>query len=393
LVAKLKRFYFNVENTSQTNVLRLVCTNALSAEDVMGWFETLDPEFQALATACERPQAWIPGDYDKPFAGPLPDFVNFRMFAQALAARAKASLLLGRPDSALRDVRMIMRLSGVLEQTSPTLVPAMIQVAIAGLIADIVADGLLIGAWQEPQLAALQEELGKVNLLVPLARAFRGGERAGILYALEQSKAHQLAASVRGSDSSVGTLLRDLWSDPLSRYLLLAPRGWIAQNQVRIAWALQTLIGRLDANGKRFVNDTLPNPYRLDQVANRPATPYNYFARFVIPNFARVRETLARNQVLLDMAAIACALERCRAATGSYPETLDALVPRFLSLLTHDIYTGEPLKYRRTPDGKYLLYSVGANLRDDSGTAATTTTTSATPRADDWVWEALPTKR
>ncbi len=64
---------------------------------------------------------------------------------------------------------------------------------------------------------------------------------------------------------------------------------------------------------------------------------------------------------------IACALERYHLAHGEYPETLDALMPQFMEKMPHDIIGGQPLHYRRTDDGKFLLYSVGWNETDDGG--------------------------
>ena len=73
-------------------------------------------------------------------------------------------------------------------------------------------------------------------------------------------------------------------------------------------------------------------------------------------------------QASIDLARVACALERYRLAHGEYPETLDALTPQFIEKLPHDIINGQPLHYRRTDDGKFVLYSVGWNEKDDGGT-------------------------
>ena len=45
------------------------------------------------------------------------------------------------------------------------------------------------------------------------------------------------------------------------------------------------------------------------------------------------------------------------------------LWPRIVEKLPHDIIGGPPLHYRRTPDGKFLLYSAGWNETDDGGQA------------------------
>ena len=97
----------------------------------------------------------------------------------------------------------------------------------------------------------------------------------------------------------------------------------------------------------------------------------------------------------MNLALIACALERHRAAKGAYPDTLAALVPEFAPALPHDLFDGQPLRYRRTPDGKYLLYSIGWNSKDDGGGLPADREGNArwTRWADDrgdWVWEGLP---
>ena len=101
-----------------------------------------------------------------------------------------------------------------------------------------------------------------------------------------------------------------------------------------------------------------------------------------IPNFVKAWQTTAHNQTLVNEAQIVCALERYRLAHGEYPETLDALVPQFIETIPHDIIGGAPLIYRPTVDGKFLLYSVGWNEKDDGGKNGGTDFTRG-----DWVWK------
>ena len=94
------------------------------------------------------------------------------------------------------------------------------------------------------------------------------------------------------------------------------------------------------------------------------------------------------------MARVAIALERYRLAHGEYPESLDALAPQFMEKIPHDIINGQPLHYRRTDDGQFVLYSVGWNETDDGGVVVNQK--SRDPRDEsrskvdisqgDWVW-------
>jgi hypothetical protein len=45
------------------------------------------------------------------------------------------------------------------------------------------------------------------------------------------------------------------------------------------------------------------------------------------------------------------------------------LSPLFLENLPHDLITGKNLMYRRTANGRFLLYSIGRNEKDDNGFA------------------------
>ena len=68
-----------------------------------------------------------------------------------------------------------------------------------------------------------------------------------------------------------------------------------------------------------------------------------------------------------------------------FPKPLGALVPEFIEPLPHDIINGEPLKYRRTDDGQFVLYSVGWNGRDDGGAVAFKFDRPDSEKGD-WVW-------
>jgi hypothetical protein len=76
-----------------------------------------------------------------------------------------------------------------------------------------------------------------------------------------------------------------------------------------------------------------------------------------------------RAVVLLDLTRVAAALAVYRAEQGEYPDKLDQLVPGILEKLPEDMYSGNPFKYSRKPDGGYVLYSVFQNGIDDRGTS------------------------
>jgi len=65
---------------------------------------------------------------------------------------------------------------------------------------------------------------------------------------------------------------------------------------------------------------------------------------------------------------------------------LYALAPQFIEKIPHDIIGGQPLHYRRTEEGKFLLYSVGWNETDDGGLDLLQKNSFDYTKGD-WVWK------
>ena len=122
--------------------------------------------------------------------------------------------------------------------------------------------------------------------------------------------------------------------------------------------------------------------------------PYRIFARLLFPALAKARMKSAYSQTIVDETIVACALERYRLAHGELPQTLDALTPQFIQKIPTDVLTGEPLKYQRNADGKFLLYSVGWNEKDDGGQVVMHGGSSGSVdiTKGDWVWPQYPAK-
>jgi hypothetical protein len=74
----------------------------------------------------------------------------------------------------------------------------------------------------------------------------------------------------------------------------------------------------------------------------------------------------AKNLAYLRVSIAAVAVERFRVAHGQLPQSLNDLVPQFLSAVPADPFDGKPLRYHRLAKG-YVIYSVGADGQDDGG--------------------------
>jgi hypothetical protein len=88
------------------------------------------------------------------------------------------------------------------------------------------------------------------------------------------------------------------------------------------------------------------------------------------------------------MTITAIALERYRMRHGNLPEDLSGLVPEFLTAIPRDPVDGRALRYHRSANETFLLYSVGEDAVDNGGDPTTATAswdTYSWSRGRDWV--------
>lgn len=369
---------------SGTNSFRVLLDPSVSvAGDFLRLSDPFEAEFDVIREALKRPYARLPGDYTYPPAIPIPNFITLRAVAQVLAERTKANLLLGQPEPALRDLTLMRDLCRITEAGPTgkpmTLVAAMINVAITGLYADTIADGLRLHAWREPQLVVIQEQLKRVNLAPLVEESFRD-ERIHSVHNLE----HMPRLEIVKLFIEENTSLRQRATDSRQLFVMLAPRGWYYQNMVAHSQMAELALATSDSANKRFFPDKAWTA--AQRIASSKKSPYNFFQTMFLPNFIRAWQIVAHNQTLANETLVACALERHRLAHNEYPETLAALSPRLIEKIPHDVIGAQPLHYRRGADGKFSLYSVGWNQKDDGGTTARNSAGKEDLENGDWVW-------
>jgi hypothetical protein len=171
---------------------------------------------------------------------------------------------------------------------------------------------------------------------------------------------------------------------------VIIPGGWIRREEMTCCRVFQLQInGIFDQNGP-----PLPSRTRANQEAMAKEMPpewivgallnHRLVARALLPALNHIIVRSAEAQTAANQATIACALERYRLANGNFPETLNALTPKFIAQLPVDRIDGQPMRYRRANDGQFVLYSVGWNEKDDGGTPGKSLFDE---KNGDWVWE------
>jgi hypothetical protein len=339
---------------------RLVVTNAMNAADFLAATESINADFDIIRAGLKRPFVRMDDDYEQLFEIPIPRFVTIRSTVQMLAKRAQCHMLVGEPEKALQEVTLMNDMRRLLDARPMTLVSAMINVAVVGLYADTVADGLRLQVWRESDLAVLQQQFEKVSLLRPVSDSI-DSERVGVSHLFETLKPGKMT---------------DIFGGVKSRFLILMPRGWMYQNMVFGGRWMDQFEDAIESNRNHILPERFKTVMRGFEAEVKHKTPYKILAMVGIPNFTRAFQTMGKNQTLADVTYLACALERYRMANGQYPDALDKLVPQFAQKIPLDIIKGQPLHYRCADGKQFSLYSVGWNEADDGGNAEL-----------DWVWQ------
>src|ERR1019366_529823 len=373
-------------NSVETNSFPVAPRPQSPADDILLALSKYDSAIEEFRQAAQLPYSRFPLTYDKdnPAGIMLPHLSAVKSCALALNLRALAGLQNGRSETAWADVKLSLRLADSIH-TEPFLISQLVRIAIVQAALQPVWEGLAEHRWSAEQLMTFDAELAKLDFVADYRLSMRGemGHQGGIFDYLRQNP-----AQLKNLSGDFGGPNPPLPGRIVSR---LIPTGWFYQNQLHCARMMVKYILPLVDVNRRIVSPEAVRRFG-DAVGKetKRLTPYNMFERLLLPALGNAARRFAYGQASVDLVCTAIALERYRLAHGGYPESLDALAPQFIAKLPHDIINGQPLHYRRTDDGQFVLYSVGWNETDDGGEVALDGPFGKSGNVNinkgDWVW-------
>lgn len=326
---------------SQYQAFGLIPTNSpprAVAADILLAFSCFDGPLDELLAASERPFCRFP-DLD----------VLWRRnehlcnVIELLSFRASARLIEHDVEGAFSDAKLCVLLAS-LGKGDFDLLGASLQP---------LWEGLVKGSWQKTQLSWFQNRLAAIDLLTEYSQA----SRRGMLNEIAAWERHRAERK------------KGLWR--LTR--IFSPIGWTYHRQIAIYQLYQNQLKGVVNVGNRYVAYG-----RLNQ-AYRAAVENLNVPRGDWPQGFYLAWQVARIQNAINLALIACALERYRMDRQEYPQELKQLEAEgYLERLPPDPVNGAPTHYRRNSPSSFVLYSVGGNEKDDGGNSRGQL---------DWVWK------
>jgi len=366
---------------TKTNEFPVAPQMQTPAADVLQALSRYDEPVEELRKAAELPYSRFPLNYESDFPANilLPHLAAVKSCSRMLQLRAIAESQNGQSDKALNDVKLMLRLIDSI-RTEPFLISHLVRIAMLSITLQPVWEGLQDHEWSDAQLVELDQELGRLDFLADYEFSMRG-ERVLSMANIEYlRRTRDLGLFSDDGNTSSG----------FSKAAFhLVPNSFLYQNELAIARGHQEwLLPVVD------VEQHIVSPQKVELATsniNKMRThwsPNTVLATMLLPAFESAVKRYAYAQSSVDLARVACALERFRLAQGNYPETLDALSPQFIESLPHDVIGGQPLKYHRTDYGQFALYSVGWNGKDDGGVVVFRKKSNGYVDVDkgDWVW-------
>jgi hypothetical protein len=369
-------------------------SRAQAAPAVLVGLKTNEALFAELRVASQRPYSRYAVNYDveSPFAILLPHLKMVKGVCQRLQLKTCAELAGGQSDQALEDLKLMFRLADSVKE-EPFLISHLVRLGCAQRAVQPIWEGLAEHRWSDAQLQELETRLQQYNFIADTKKPLATEQAAGIaIIELVRKKGlgylNYLDNPEEAPTAADGKLANFIG-------FVLVPRGWYDQEELnycrgfnlQLATALDTAKQRVSPTRVKADAEAL---YQMMCPTGFAGTPlgrilhHRVMAQMLLPALGQVILRSATIQTAFNQAAIACALERYRLANGHFPEKLEALAPRFMSPLPNDVLTGEPYKYRLRDDGRFVLYSVGWDEKDDGGVPGKTLFDD---KQGDWVWE------
>jgi hypothetical protein len=343
--------------TGVTNFWPITSKPQEPAKDVLLALSKFDTQLEELRLASARPHSRFPIHYDEVEGAFLAHLAAVKRISGILTLRAIAELKIGRNQPALDDMKLAFSFAEAVKPDA-TLISQLVRLVIIQESLQPVWEGLAAHRWSEKEVEEIENDLGRLDLLSEYDRAVRI-ELAFLNEWIEGSRRR-----FEGYQSM--TQFGGIWHDTKLACLLYSdlPHGWFYRNELFASRFFHDKVFPLiDAPAQLAYPDLERASFAAFDAL--PLKANNFALKGI--GVAMVPGKFSRAQTDINLARVACALERYWRANGHYPGELNVLVPAFIQKVPHDIINGQPLKYRRTEDGQYLLYSIGWNEKDDGG--------------------------
>lgn len=313
--------------------------------------------FERGAEILKRTEGVVKLDYSKGYEMLLPHLSKFKDLANAYSLKMRVASEGHRAHEATTDALTIFQIARGLED-DPLVISHLVRYAVVTIGCQSLDRALNQVEFPMTDLVELQNALGRLEKLTRMDLALTGELASG------------LDAFGRGPDLQLLVGLTDNNAPPNpalgAGMRLYGALGFLKSEQATLTRMLSEMIriGRLPTWEQRALLAVCEK--EVQRMRSRPR-PGSLLSPMLLPALVNASQREWAYLANVRCAAVGVAIERYRLDHDKKaPETLDALVPKYLKALPLDPFDGKPLRFRREERG-WTVYSIGPNLRDDSG--------------------------
>lgn len=324
-------------------------------------------------------------DWSKGFSGlTISHLGELKLFSAWAAMAVAYDLNQGDQDMAMQIATDGFRILGKY-QGDPTLVGMMTRSAMGTILGMRTWLILQYEGWIDAQLREFQSAVSSSGMAGSMLECMEM-ERAMVLQLWEQIMNDPAVAMVTFGAPGGGM-----------RKLLLngAVRAWnIAPAHQDMSWYLQRIQDELDL-ARTTVSLRSYEHFSTTKAAHPTGSPawWQWLSKVAWLDFKRSVQIVFKAETFREIQVAAIALKRHKTSTGKYPEKLQDLVPQFLSEVPVDWMDGSELRYVLEADGRFKLWSIGDDLKDQGGDPSSLKKPNryTWESGRDWVWPTAAT--
>jgi len=320
------------------------------------------------ATSPANQPARFPVDWNNGMTAELPHLAWLKGDVNLLVMRSRIYADAGNAGEAVRSILAAHRLAHLLNG-EPSLMSTLVQQALYG-ITDVQIERLLNQfALNDAQLVALHQSIASFNVPAQYANALIGERCTGI--ATEETARNGSADEIQRIDKH-GEMLKEKLIQQLKNRS-------VADQDLDMTLFLEfhnSLIKlfksgypQLPASHEKY-NENVKTSARISEInelINDKSNSKYIISQMLGQSLTRfgVKDGHSRRWSLLQqMAGTAMAIERYRLANRTLPQSLDQLVPQFLSAPPLDPYSeGKTLRYAPRANGSFMLSSIKSDSK------------------------------
>lgn len=333
------------------------------------WLEAIEEPLTTLAEAAKREHFYIPFVVSDSYRTSFPElqYTLSRVQETARAFKTRANFCLANGDFQgwMEDIDTIYRLGRLVERGN-SITNQLVAIGLNRMADEGVTSAAANGKLNSEQLQSVMAKLQEMPSVNGMSRSIRDGER---LFALDWMTAcARWGIAALDSDGARQGFYQSLlmktadWNQVIetinSDFLRLAEI--VRATDAEMLNAAETYESEMDQRRRDLRHPATTIKAVLSGRLAKGHLVGRQFSAMLIPGPTSICNSILRHRTQRHLTILALALQQFHQENGSYPASLDELVPDFMQKLEPHVLAHGPIAYR--PAGQqYELYSRSAS--------------------------------